>query len=820
VAAPSRYALLDLEVTRPLPAVRVGAGEAGVAVLVRRHGVPLRLLHRAIAPGASLTAAELGRLVADAGRFDLMREAVIDELGRGARTAVPTLSLCLRGAGRPETLRACLERLVPALCGDGDGDGGDIAVIGAAPVAGIVRAFPGVRWVPDESVALREAREEHVAFVAQGVLLDDGWRAGVADALARHPDAAAVTGPLVPLSPSAGPDRELLERRWEGMPQLAGARAAATAAASDAQLVLRRSAAAPLGSLPSGAAPMLWRLLDAGGTVVETPRALAYAAPGDRRLLRRLSRSWGAALAGASVMGPERRGPALRRAAAELRGARRADVDLVLAGLAGAADALRQRARGVSATGPRIAPKRWAPVDVLHLDLAAGLSVPPGPRGALAVLWWGDVPLGHVAVSATERALPQALASLVAGAIAPAVGERLLGAGFDAPVPSRFPAPPPPAPPLDELLAVRAPLHSLGAALEAQPSPAGPAGPDPAAVSVVVCTRDRADELARCLASLSELAVAPREVIVVDNAPGDGATAAVAARFPGVAYVPEPRPGLSVARNTGIRAASGRIIAFVDDDTLVHPRWLERLLLGFGDPDVLAVTGLVLPSELESPSQVVFEERMGSAGRGYRPMRFDAAFFAPQRRIGVPVWAIGAGANMALRREAFALVGDYDERLGAGAAGCSEDSELWYRILAAGGACRYVPDAVVLHRHRREAAALQRQAHDYLRGHVAALFVQGARMRHPGNLRRALITIPAYLLRRVVGETLTAPSARTGTLGAELTGYAAGLASLRLVLRPRAGRSGAAGARRPPARRPPSRDGAPDGPAVRAPRGR
>jgi GT2 family glycosyltransferase len=251
----------------------------------------------------------------------------------------------------------------------------------------------------------------------------------------------------------------------------------------------------------------------------------------------------------------------------------------------------------------------------------------------------------------------------------------------------------------------------------------------------------------------------------------------------GAVYVAEPRPGLSVARNTGVRAARGRVVAFVDDDTAVHPRWLERLLAGFTGPAVLAVTGLVLPAALDTRAQVVFETTMGGARRGHRPMVFGRDFFAPQVGFGVPVWAIGAGANMAFRREAFERVGLFDERLGAGASGCSEDSELWYRILADGGECRYVPGSVVEHWHRRDMDALRRQAHDYLQGHVAALFVQYANHGHAGNLRRVALTLPKHLLRRTVTELTLGPDARTGVLRAEVAGYLSGLRYWRLALR-------------------------------------
>ena len=113
----------------------------------------------------------------------------------------------------------------------------------------------------------------------------------------------------------------------------------------------------------------------------------------------------------------------------------------------------------------------------------------------------------------------------------------------------------------------------------------------------------------------------PDQVVVVDNAScDDGRTRAVALAA-GVDYVREDRPGLDIARNRGVRAATGDIVAFTDDDVRLHPRWLERLTAAFDADRIMAVTGLVLPAELETPAQIHFEKYWGF-GRGYRPDRF------------------------------------------------------------------------------------------------------------------------------------------------------------------------------------------------------
>ena len=129
---------------------------------------------------------------------------------------------------------------------------------------------------------------------------------------------------------------------------------------------------------------------------------------------------------------------------------------------------------------------------------------------------------------------------------------------------------------------------------------------------------------------------------------------------------------------------------------------------------------------------------------------------------------------MAFRREAFALVGLFDERLGAGASGCSEDSEIWYRLLAGGWNCRYHPAAVVSHQHRERDTDLTSQAEAYMRGHMSALFCQYARHRHPGDLRRAVVTLPVTHVRRLA---FRAAGRRRVTDMPYVRGY---LASLRL----------------------------------------
>jgi cellulose synthase/poly-beta-1,6-N-acetylglucosamine synthase-like glycosyltransferase len=185
----------------------------------------------------------------------------------------------------------------------------------------------------------------------------------------------------------------------------------------------------------------------------------------------------------------------------------------------------------------------------------------------------------------------------------------------------------------------------------------------------------------------------------------------------------------------------------------------------------MVATGLILPGELETPAQMIFEQDFQFFHQGYRARYFDSRYFAALQDKGVQVWSIGAGANMAIRREIAASGYQFDTRLGPGVfGGCGEDSEFWYRILADGWSCVYEPSAFVYHFHRRELSGLRRQVRQYMQGHVAALLMQFAKYRHFGNLRRLLLVLPAeyfILLLRLVatGFSLDNRILLSGALG-------------------------------------------------------
>jgi len=197
----------------------------------------------------------------------------------------------------------------------------------------------------------------------------------------------------------------------------------------------------------------------------------------------------------------------------------------------------------------------------------------------------------------------------------------------------------------------------------------------------------------------------PSELIVVDQSDDRHPQLAVGAPDTPVEvrYLWAPDRGLSRARNVGVDAAHGDVIAFLDDDMLVDRRWLGRLvdrLAARGDRYVLS--GKVTPGEPEvpgawAPSTIVEDQARSYAGR----LDADVLF----------------AGNMALYRSVFDEIGRFDERLGAGTTlPSAEDNDFCYRLLRAGFAIEYRPEMEAVHRAWRRENAQVMLKHDYGRG--------------------------------------------------------------------------------------------------------
>jgi glycosyltransferase involved in cell wall biosynthesis len=211
-------------------------------------------------------------------------------------------------------------------------------------------------------------------------------------------------------------------------------------------------------------------------------------------------------------------------------------------------------------------------------------------------------------------------------------------------------------------------------------------------VSVVVCCYNAAATLDECLRSLGELGYPNYEVIVIDDGSTD-ATPEIAAQYP-VRCLCVPNGGLSRARNLGIEAARGEIVAFIDSDAHADPDWLYYLVNALEEHNAAAVGG----PNLSPPQDGFIAQCVDQA-----PGNPTCVLVDNERAEHIP------GCNMAFRREAFHVVGRFDaEHRAAG-----DDVDLCWRLLVADRRIVYHPSAVVWHHRRPTIRGYLRQQKGY-----------------------------------------------------------------------------------------------------------
>jgi glycosyltransferase involved in cell wall biosynthesis len=259
---------------------------------------------------------------------------------------------------------------------------------------------------------------------------------------------------------------------------------------------------------------------------------------------------------------------------------------------------------------------------------------------------------------------------------------------------------------------------------------------EPGAVSVIVATRDRPNDLDRCLEALSRLSPGPGEIVVADSASVAPGLVAMTARKYAARYVRCRRPGLSIARNTGARAARGAILAFLDDDCRAEAGWLRALCEGFGTDGADVVTGQLLPSELDTEAQRLFLRYSHMDRRGFEPHRFTREH-RESKHWPIDAWRMGSGGNLAVRADAYWQLGGFRADLGLGTPSLGgEDLYFLWSVVQDGGAVVYRPDALAWHRHHRDRASLERVMFGYGCGHAA--FLAAARAQGFAGSRAAL----------------------------------------------------------------------------------
>jgi GT2 family glycosyltransferase len=203
-------------------------------------------------------------------------------------------------------------------------------------------------------------------------------------------------------------------------------------------------------------------------------------------------------------------------------------------------------------------------------------------------------------------------------------------------------------------------------------------------VSILLCTRNRCDDLRPTLQSLSaalgSLEV-QTEVVVIDNGSTDSTPQVVAEEFPTGRCVYEPKPGLSNARNRAVLESTGEVLVFVDDDIRVDSAWLPNLLRPFSSgADAVAGSVQIHPDLL----------RPWMTDR-HRVMFAETVAQPPAAKVFL------TGANMAFRRQVLLSVPAFDPELGAGAMGFCEETLFSEQLMQAGLFIVRAEDSLVVH---------------------------------------------------------------------------------------------------------------------------
>jgi GT2 family glycosyltransferase len=212
-------------------------------------------------------------------------------------------------------------------------------------------------------------------------------------------------------------------------------------------------------------------------------------------------------------------------------------------------------------------------------------------------------------------------------------------------------------------------------------------------VSVVVCTYNGSATLRECLEGVLTLHYPDYEVIVVSDGSTDS-SAEIAREYPGVHVIETPNRGLSSARNTGLDAATGEIVAYLDDDAVPDPDWLKHLAATFRSGPYAAVGGPnVLPPNSGSIARCVANAPGGPTH----------VLVSDREAEHIP------GCNMAIRRDALRRIGGFDPQFRV----AGDDVDACWRLLDAGERIAFSPGAVVLHHRRRSIRDYLRQQRGY-----------------------------------------------------------------------------------------------------------
>jgi prepilin-type processing-associated H-X9-DG protein len=263
-------------------------------------------------------------------------------------------------------------------------------------------------------------------------------------------------------------------------------------------------------------------------------------------------------------------------------------------------------------------------------------------------------------------------------------------------------------------------------------------------VSVVVCSYNGAATLTECLDSLTRLRYPDFELILVDDGSTDD-TGAIADRFPEVRYLRQANLGLSAARNAGLAAATGRVVAYTDSDCVADESWLVYLVQAMQDQGVDAVGGPNVPP----PSGNWVAKCVAASPGGPSHVMLD-----DRRAEHVP------GCNMAFDRDTLRALGGFDPQFRQ----AGDDVDICWRFIDAGMTIGYAAAALVWHHRRSTVGAYIGQQKGYGRSEAMLHFKHPHRFTALGASRWHGIIYGEG----AVGLPTTAPSVFHGRFGTGL----------------------------------------------------
>jgi O-antigen biosynthesis protein len=251
----------------------------------------------------------------------------------------------------------------------------------------------------------------------------------------------------------------------------------------------------------------------------------------------------------------------------------------------------------------------------------------------------------------------------------------------------------------------RTPRKAYGAVQGAYQAPCPPLPEDAPKISVVVCAYNAELTMRECLESLTKLSYPSYEAVIVDDGSTDH-TGAIADEYPQFKIIHQPNRGLSAARNVGMAAATGDIIAYLDSDAVTDPDWLTYLAWKFKCTDHVGIGGPNLPP----PEEGWLANCVASAPGSPTHILLD-----DETAEHIP------GCNMAFRKEALAAIGGFDTTYTA----AGDDVDICWRLQERGHTIGFSPAAIVWHHRRKTIKSYLKQQMGY--GKAEAMLLQ----KHP-----------------------------------------------------------------------------------------